>query len=126
MYFNNLTPFGRPLAVLVLCALPAVAQRADLYGRILDTSEGGIGQAAVAVVNEDTGFRRVTQSDPSGNYAVGSLQPGDLQGHRPQGRLPHRDPLRRETCRLRAPRAPISSCPWAASRRPSRSTVPRR
>jgi len=67
---------GRPLALLVLCALAATAQRVDLYGRILDTSEGGIGQAAITVVNEDTGFRRVTESDTGGAYAVGSLQPG--------------------------------------------------
>src|SRR5437763_13374337 len=69
-------PLGRPLALLLLCASVAQAQRVDLFGRILDTTEGGIGQAAVTVVNEDTGFRRVTQSDPSGNYTVPSLQPG--------------------------------------------------
>src|SRR3982751_4183189 len=67
---------GRPLALLLLCAFAAAAQRVDLYGRVLDTSEGGVGQADVTVVNEDTGFRRMTQSDPGGMYAVGSLQPG--------------------------------------------------
>src|SRR5438270_926428 len=67
---------GRPLALLLLCAFAAAAQRVDLYGRVLDTSEGGIGQADVTAVNEDTGFRRMTQSDPGGMYAVGSLQPG--------------------------------------------------
>jgi hypothetical protein len=72
-------PVGRPLALLVLCAFAAAAQRVDLYGRILDTSEGGIGQADVTVVNEDTGFRRMTQSDPGGMYAVGSLQPGSYK-----------------------------------------------
>src|SRR5436305_1959619 len=70
-------PFGRTLALLLLGAFSVAAQRyVDVYGRILDTSEAGIGQAAVTVVNEDTGFRRVTESDPGGMYAVGSLQPG--------------------------------------------------
>ncbi len=69
-------PHGRPLALLLVCAFAAAAQRVDLFGRILDTTEGGIGQAAVTVVNEDTGFRRVTQSDPAGQYSIGSLQPG--------------------------------------------------
>ena len=73
-------PSGRLAAFLLFFALgvaPAHAQRyADLYGRILDTSEGGIGDAAVTVVNEDTGFRRTTVSEPTGNYSVASLEPG--------------------------------------------------
>jgi len=73
-------PLGRALAMLVLLSCTAAAQRyVDLYGRILDATEGGIGQAAITVVNEETGFRRVTQSDPSGAYVVGSLQPGDYK-----------------------------------------------
>ena len=32
--------------------------------------------AMVTVVNEDTGFRRVTLSQPDGGYSVSSLQPG--------------------------------------------------
>src|SRR3954466_2736791 len=67
---------GRPLALLLLFAFAAAAQRVDLLGRVLDTSEGGIGQADVTVINEDSGFRRTTQSDPGGMYTVGSLQPG--------------------------------------------------
>src|SRR5208337_1930197 len=73
-------PSGRLAALLVFCAVsvaPALAQRyADLYGRILDTSDGGIGDAAVTVVSQETGFRRATLSDPGGQYAVGSLEPG--------------------------------------------------
>jgi hypothetical protein len=76
-------PSGRLAALLVFCAVsvaPAHAQRyADLYGRILDTSEGGIGDAAVTVVNEETGFRRTTTSDPGGQYAVGSLEAGSYK-----------------------------------------------
>ena len=68
---------GRFLALLLVCAAPAAAQKyANLYGRVLDTSEGGIGQAAVSVINEDTGFRRGAESEPGGAYSVSSLQPG--------------------------------------------------
>ncbi len=76
-------PASRLAALLVFYALsaaPAVAQRyADLFGRILDTSEGGIGGAAISVVNEETGFRRTAVSDASGQYAVGSLEPGSYK-----------------------------------------------
>jgi hypothetical protein len=72
-------PLGRPLALLVVCALAATAQRVDLFGRILDTTEGGIADAAVTVVNEDTGFRRVTLSEAGGMYSVASLQPGSYK-----------------------------------------------
>src|SRR5947209_5508090 len=70
-------PVGRPFALLILCAFTAASQQyADLFGRVLDITEGGIGQVAVSVVNEESGFRRLTQSDPVGMYRIGSLQPG--------------------------------------------------
>jgi hypothetical protein len=73
-------PFGRTLALLLLGAFSVAAERyVDVYGRVLDPSEGGIGQASVTVVNEDTGFRRATESDPGGSYSVGSLQPGSYK-----------------------------------------------
>ena len=68
---------SRVLALLALSSATAAAQRyADLYGRVLDTSYGGIADAAVTVTNQDTGFRRITQSEPGGTYTVSSLQPG--------------------------------------------------
>jgi hypothetical protein len=71
-------PFGRALALLAVCfTVPGWAQRyGQVFGRVLDVSEGGIGDASVAVVNEDSGFRRVTQTEPTGSYAVGALEPG--------------------------------------------------
>jgi hypothetical protein len=42
----------------------------------LDPSEAAVTEAAVTVVNNETGFRRITQSQPDGEYVVGSLQPG--------------------------------------------------
>lgn len=71
---------GRLLALLAVLAAPSAAQSyANLYGRILDTSEGGIPKAAISVVSEDTGFRRATQSDSSGVYSVGALRPGSYK-----------------------------------------------
>jgi hypothetical protein len=73
-------PSGRLLALVILLVEPAAAQHyANLYGRILDATEGGIGMAAVTVVNEDTGFRRTTTSEPTGVYAVSSLVPGSYK-----------------------------------------------
>jgi hypothetical protein len=70
-------PAGRLIALFVWFGATAAAQRyADLHGWILDTSRGGIADAVVTVVNEDTGFRRVTQSETGGAYTVASLRPG--------------------------------------------------
>src|SRR5579871_4203450 len=76
--------FPGPLAsFLIICALgamPVSAQRyADLYGRILDTSDSGIGDAAITVTNEETGFRRAAVSEPTGEYSVGTLEPGSYK-----------------------------------------------
>jgi Carboxypeptidase regulatory-like domain len=68
---------ARLLALLALCSAPATAQRyAGLYGRVLDTSDGGIGMASVTAVDQDTGFRRTVESQPGGSYSIGSLFPG--------------------------------------------------
>src|SRR5712691_11454876 len=61
----------------LICSAPSSAQRfAYLHGRVLDPSEAAVADAAVTVVNEDTGFRRLTQSQPDGEYVVSPLQPG--------------------------------------------------
>jgi hypothetical protein len=73
-------PPGRVLALLMVLAVPAAAQRfGSFYGVVLDTSEAGIGQASVSIVNEDTGFRREGATEPGGVYAVGGLEPGDYK-----------------------------------------------
>ena len=47
-------PLGRALALLAVFAFAAAGQRyVDLYGRIADTTDGGIGQASITVVNEE-------------------------------------------------------------------------
>jgi len=65
--------------LLVLLAGPpvAMAQRyGSLSGRVLDISAGGIGEAEIAVVSQETGFRRETHSEPGGSYEVTTLAPG--------------------------------------------------
>ncbi len=74
----------RQWAVWVLaCAgwvTPAAAQPdATLRGRILDASEGGIGATQITAVNQDTGFRRQTESASDGAYSIASLAPGSYK-----------------------------------------------
>lgn len=70
----------RPLMavfVFAAAALPLSAQTyADLSGYILDPTGAAVFGAALNVVNEETGFRRATWSQPEGAYVVASLQPG--------------------------------------------------
>src|ERR1035437_10103107 len=76
-------PPGRFLALGVFCGLsmtPVWAQHyAQLVGRILDPSEGGVADASILVVDEDTGFRRPAQSESDGGYTVGALAPGSYK-----------------------------------------------
>ncbi len=71
---------GRAFA-LVLAFLAAVAPLAadnsgQISGVIIDPSGATVPSAMITVVNEDTGLRRVVDSQPDGGYIVASLQPG--------------------------------------------------
>jgi hypothetical protein len=73
-------PPARVLALLAVLVVPVAAQRlGSFYGIVLDTSDAGIGQASVTIVNEESGFRRVAQTEPGGGYAVGALEPGEYK-----------------------------------------------
>src|SRR6478609_390410 len=71
---------GRVQALVLICLAGLAQLRAQNYthvsGVILDGSSSSVPGAMVTVVNEDTGFRRVTLSQPDGGYLVSSLQPG--------------------------------------------------
>src|ERR1035437_7211865 len=71
---------GRLIPALVVCLAwraPTSAQRlARLCGRDLDSSAAAVAGDSITGVSEDTGFRRYAESQPDGEYAVGSLQPG--------------------------------------------------
>ena len=93
----NAGPLVAVLLAYLVCSPPAWAQRsAYIHGHVLDPSQAAVPEAAITVVNQESGFRRVTQTGSDGDYAVGSLESGTLQGHRPQRRIPHHDPLQRE------------------------------
>ena len=65
------------LLAILISGAAAPAQSLDyLYGRVLDPSGAVVPEAGVTVVNEDSGFRRATQTGPDGAYLIGSLQPG--------------------------------------------------
>jgi Carboxypeptidase regulatory-like domain len=70
-----------PLVAFVLsslaCTSPAWAQRsAYIRGRVLDPSQAAVPEAAITIVNQESGFRRVTQTATAGDYTVGSLDSG--------------------------------------------------
>jgi hypothetical protein len=70
---------GSLVAVLIACLVcpPAWAERsAYIQGRVLDPSQAVVPQAAISIVNQETGFRRVTETASDGGYAVGSLDSG--------------------------------------------------
>src|ERR1035438_7974984 len=76
-------PVGRLLwlAVVVCVSMaPARAQRyGEVFGKIVDLSQGGVSDASIMIVDEDTGFRRTAQSEAGGGYAIGSLAPGSYK-----------------------------------------------
>lgn len=73
----NAGPIVPALLAILISGAAAPAQSLDyLYGRVLDPSGAVVPEAGVTVVNEDSGFRRVTQTGPDGAWLIGSLQPG--------------------------------------------------
>jgi hypothetical protein len=72
--------FGRLRTLGLVCLAGLAPLQAQNYtlvtGIIQDASGASAPGALVSVVNEDTGFRRVTQSRSDGGYVVSSLQPG--------------------------------------------------
>jgi hypothetical protein len=76
-------PVGRLLSLAVVVSVsiaPARAQRyGEIFGKIVDSSLGGVSDASIMLVDEDTGFRRTAQSETGGAYAIGSLAPGSYK-----------------------------------------------
>jgi hypothetical protein len=72
--------FGRVPALVLAVFATALPILADNYthvsGFIVDPSAASVPGAMITIVNEDTGIRRVTQSQSDGGYIVSSLQPG--------------------------------------------------
>src|SRR5450631_1303270 len=73
----NAGPLVAVLLAYLVCSPSAWAQRsAYIHGRVLDPSQAVVPEAAITVVNQESGFRRVTETATDGDYAVGSLDSG--------------------------------------------------
>jgi hypothetical protein len=65
------------LALLLSVSALLLAQRnTQISGRVTDASSAVVPAAKLVVVNEDTGFRRETETNEIGYYVVPLLQPG--------------------------------------------------
>ncbi|HWB95136.1 MAG TPA: carboxypeptidase-like regulatory domain-containing protein, partial [Bryobacteraceae bacterium] len=73
---SNSKEIARILVILALFAPGAIAQNAEITGRVTDPSRAVVPQAEIMVVNTDTGTARRTSSNDEGYYAVPILQPG--------------------------------------------------
>src|ERR1017187_7059144 len=73
----NAGPLVAVLLASLGCSSPAWAQRsAYIQGRVLDPSQAVVPEAAITIVNQESGFRRVTETATDGSYGVGSLDSG--------------------------------------------------
>lgn len=73
----NAGPLVAVLLVFLTCSPPAWAQRsAHIQGRVLDPSQAAVPDAAVAIVNQESGFRHSAQTSDQGEYSVNSLESG--------------------------------------------------
>src|ERR1035441_6973354 len=73
----NAGPLVAVLLAHLVCSPPAWAQRsAYIHGRVLDPSQAVVPEAAITIVNEESGFRRTAETGSDGEYAVGSLDSG--------------------------------------------------
>ena len=71
-------PFATLLFVIadVLCAGALFAQDSQVSGRILDTTQGGVGSATALLTRTETGDRRLASSNNEGYYSFPLLLPG--------------------------------------------------
>ena len=67
--------------VLFYCLAPSYGQivTATLSGTITDSAGGVVPDASVTLTNTQTGISAKTTSDPTGNYILPSLSPGDYR-----------------------------------------------
>ena len=70
---------GAALALLLFAAVAFAQPKAQISGFVRDTSDAVVQDAAIAVINLDTGVRRSTASNKEGFYAIASLSPGNYK-----------------------------------------------
>ena len=65
-----------PLLALVATVSLAAEERAQVWGVIRDASDAVLMETSITAVNDDTGIRRSTRSDASGEYVIAALPAG--------------------------------------------------
>ena len=67
----------QPTLILLVSALPALAQTATVNGVVADSSQAVISGANVSITNLETGLRRETRTNETGNYTFPLVPVGD-------------------------------------------------
>ncbi|HWB99844.1 MAG TPA: carboxypeptidase regulatory-like domain-containing protein, partial [Bryobacteraceae bacterium] len=75
-YFLKLTGLAVLLQAVII---PALAQNAQIGGRVTDPSGAVIPGTGIVIINTETGVQRKTTSNDEGYYAIPLLQPGHYQ-----------------------------------------------
>lgn len=65
---------------LIACSFVAIAQTAQVTGRVVDASQAVVPGATVTITNQDTGIERVTSSNENGYFSVALLPRGKNSG----------------------------------------------
>jgi hypothetical protein len=75
---KNVTYFSTILAVMLLLALSAIAQRTtgDIQGTVTDPNGAVVPGASVTITGKDVGFNRTVTADNNGVYRVVQIPPG--------------------------------------------------
>jgi hypothetical protein len=79
MKYLHLRPPLLLAAFLLACLAPALAQTAQVTGRVSDAIGAVVPGAQVTLVNQANGFKRETVTNDEGYYTVPLLQPGGYQ-----------------------------------------------
>ena len=67
------------LALLVLCPILALAQTAEITGRVMDPTGAIVTRAEVVVTNVQSGTRVQAQTNNDGYFTTSRLEPGNYR-----------------------------------------------
>lgn len=73
------TRLGTMIVLWLACPALAVAQRAQIVGRVADPSGAVIPEAEISLRNVETGIKYPTRTNESGHYSVPFLAPGNYE-----------------------------------------------
>lgn len=69
----------RLICIIVILATPALAQTAQVTGRVIDSSGAVVNDAQVSLTNLANGLKRETVSNSEGYYTIPLVQPGKYE-----------------------------------------------